>query len=254
MSWGFKAWRRQRILRRADLPEDVWRKTLRRLPALCRLSEGEAQRLRRLAILFLHEKDISAAAGLALTDDIRLAIAAQACLLILNLDLDYYAGWRSVVVYPDQFLPQHESMDDAGVVHVTRHPTMGEAWLQGPIVLSAADVLAGGDGVNVVMHECAHKLDMLNGAADGFPPLHRDMDVQRWSRTFTHAYTAFCAEVESGAETALDPYGAEDPGEFFAVLTEAFFEIPGALSRTFGEIYPQLAAFYRQDPLTSWPS
>lgn len=254
MDWGLKAWRRQRILRRATLPEDLWRATLRRLPVLRRLRQDQRVRLRALVILFLHHKDIVSAAGLTLTDEIRVGVAAQACLPILNLDLDYYAGWRSIIVYPDQFLPRHEYTDDAGVVHESCHPTMGEAWLQGPMILSAADALAGGDGINVVIHECAHKLDMLNGDANGFPPLHPDMDVKQWSQVFSQAYADFCAQVDAGVDTTLDPYGAEDPGEFFAVMSEGFFEIADAVYRAYPDVYRQLAAFYRQDPQGALPT
>lgn len=245
-----KSWRRRRILRRNALPEEAWRKGISALPLLRGLTDGELGRLRELATLFLHEKEVVAAGGYVLGDAVRLRISAQACLPILNLGLDYYSGWVAVIIYPDEFVPKHEYTDEAGVVHVEHDPKIGESWERGPVILSAADVEHSGkhDGVNVVIHEFAHKLDMLNGAPDGFPPLHRGMDRGSWSRAFTEAYNDFCAKVDSGAETVIDPYAAESPAEFFAVLSEVFFEIPQVLQREYAEVYRQLAAFYRQDP------
>ena len=234
----------------ADLPDSAWRAALARLPLLQGLSADEMARLRQLALRFLRDKQLTPAGGLELTDRMRLMIALQACLPILNLDPDYYAGWVEVIVYPGQFVPEHEYTDEAGVVHVNRHAMAGEAWLQGPVVLSWADVAESGgtDGFNVVIHELTHKLDMLNGGADGFPPLHSDMSKQAWTRIFSAAYEDFCARVDRGEDTQLDPYATEHPGEFFAVMSEAFFEIPQVLKGCYPDVYGQLSAFYRQDP------
>ena len=250
MVWSFRNWRRRRIQQHDTLPEPAWRDAIASLPLLGGLSGDELNRLRELVILFLHEKELVAAGGVVLSDDMRLKIAAQACLPILNLGLDYYAGWVSVIVYPDEFVPEYEFMDEDGVVHHVREPMIGESWERGPVILSGADVEHSGehDGVNVVIHEFAHKLDMLNGAPDGFPPLHREMDRATWTRAFSGAFADFSAKVESGAEAVIDPYAAESPAEFFAVMSEAFFEIPHTLQREYPEVYRQLAAFYRQDP------
>lgn len=250
MVWSFRNWRRKRIRQRDTLPDSAWNDAVASLPLLGGLSGDELGRLRELVILFLREKELVAAGGVVLNDGMRLKIAAQACLPILNLGLDYYAGWVSVIVYPDEFVPEYEFMDEDGVVHQVREPMIGESWERGPVILSGADVERSGegDGVNVVIHEFAHKLDMLNGAPDGFPPLHREMDRLSWTRAFTRAFDDFGAKVESGAETAIDPYAAESPAEFFAVMCEAFFEIPQVLRREYPEVYRQLAAFFRQDP------
>ena len=250
MDWSFKNWRRQYALRHASLSDDAWRTAVSGLPVLRGLTEDEQGHLRELATLFLNEKQVIAAGGLFLNDDMRIKIAAQACLPILNLGLDYYAGWVSVIVYPGEFVPEHEFMDEAGVVHVVRDATMGESWEHGPVVLSGADAVrcGGHDGVNLVIHEFAHKLDMLNGATNGFPPLHREMPAELWAQAFTDAYADLCAKAEKGVETALDPYGAESPAEFFAVTSEAFFETPHPLQHEYPDGYRQLAAFYRQDP------
>ncbi len=253
MIFGLKAWRRRRALSRAALPDRQWQEAMARLPIVQRLTPAERVRLRELTVLFLDEKTFSPAAGYVLTDEVRLLIAMQACLPILHLDPDYYAGWISIIVYPDEFMPEREHTDEAGVVHMTRHPMMGESWLQGPLLLSAADAVhaGAGDGVNVVIHECAHKLDMLNGDANGFPPLHADMRIEDWTKTWSEAYADFCRQVDAGVDTLLDPYGAESPGEFFAVLSEAFFETPQDLQDSYPGVYAQLAAFYRQNPLAA---
>lgn len=248
--WSIKAWRRRRLLERHQIDRVAWERIAAGLPLLDGLSVEDLARLRDLAALFLHEKEIDGAGGVILTDSTRLLIAAQACLPILNLGIDYYEGWVSVIVYPDEFVPEHEYTDEAGVVHTTRHPMIGEAWLRGPMILSAADAERSGtlDGVNVVIHECAHKLDMLNGEPNGFPPLHSGMSAKIWSDVFTRAYADFCSQVEAGSDTAIDPYAADAPGEFFAVMSEAFFEIPQVLAPEYPDVYVQLASFYRQDP------
>jgi Mlc titration factor MtfA (ptsG expression regulator) len=250
MVWSYRNWRRRRIQQHDTLPETAWRDVVASLPLLGSLSGDELNRLRELVMVFLREKELVAAVGYGLSADMRLKIAAQACLPILNLGLDYYAGWVSVIVYPDEFVPEHEFMDEDGVVHLVREPMIGESWERGPVILSAADVERSGehDGVNVVIHEFAHKLDMLNGVPDGFPPLHREMERGAWTQAFAAAFADFGAKVESGAETLIDPYAAESPAEFFAVVSEAFFEIPHILRREYPEVYRQLAAFYRQDP------
>jgi len=126
----------------------------------------------------------------------------------------------------------------------------GESWLRGPVILSWADAgeAARGSGYNVVIHEFAHKLDMLNGEANGFPPLHADMEARRWSDAFTPAYEDFCARVDSGEHMEIDAYAAEHPAEFFAVLSEAFFETPLVVRANYPAVYGALAQFYRQDP------
>lgn len=246
----FRRWHRQRVLRQAALDDETWRRVVRQFPFVERLDAEEKSRLREMTVLFLNEKRIHGAAGLELTDEMRVGIAIQACVLIVNLDLDYYKGWVEIIVYPEEFVPEREHMDEAGVVHVTRQPLAGEAWLQGPVILSYADVVkSGDDGVNVIIHEFAHKLDMLNGGANGYPPLHKGMSRELWSLAFEAAFKDFTARVERGEETAIDPYAAENPGEFFAVLSEVFFETPEVARKDYREVYQQLCLFYRQDPI-----
>lgn len=245
-----RSWRRRRILTRNAVPDALWRTVARDLPCLRGLTGEELECLRELSTLFLHAKPINGAGGLVLTDEMRLTIAVLACLPILGLDLDYYDGWLEVIVYPGQFVPEYDYTDEAGVVHHVSAPMSGEAWPAGPVLLSWEDVEESRHtpGYNVVIHELAHKLDMLNGAADGFPPLHQGMERQAWSEAFTTAFGRFCRRVEAGERTALDPYAAQNPAEFFAVLSEAFFETPLVLKQSYPEVYLQLSLFYRQDP------
>ena len=246
-----KAWLRRRTLRKAQLPDAEWRSAVAVIPLLSDLDNAELGKLRDLTILFLHEKSLIAEGGLAMNQEMRLQIAAQACLLILNLGLDYYRGWATVIVYPAGFLAPSEYRDAAGVVHSVCRPLIGEAWDRGPVILSWEDVqgAAGRDGYNVVVHEFAHKLDMLTGDVNGLPPLHRGMNREEWSRSFLDAYNDLQRCVENGLDVPIDPYAAENPGEFFAVASEVFFETPATLIGVYPEVYGQLAEFYRQDPL-----
>jgi len=243
-------WRRERILRRSALDDREWRTVLERYPFTRALSTEERARLRERVILFLHEKSIVGAGGLVVRDGMRMSIAAQACMLILNLDLEYYRGWVEVIVYPDEFVAEYDYVDEDGIAHHVEAPMTGESWLEGPVILSWADAELRGEepGYNVVIHEFAHKLDMLNGDANGFPPLHPGMDREAWPRAFGAAYDDFCRRVARGEPSAIDAYAAEHPSEFFAVLSEAFFETPAAVRAEYRDVYRQLAAFYRQDP------
>jgi hypothetical protein len=245
-----RRWRHQRILRQTTLDEAQWREAVSHFPFAWTLPEEDQRRLRELVVLFLHEKQFAAAAGLRLDTAMQLWVALQACILVLNLGLDYYRGWSGIILYPRQFVPRHEHVDETGVVHLGDEPYAGEAWLGGPVVLSWEDIAANdyGDGVNVVIHEFAHKLDMLNGEANGYPPLHPGMSRAGWSEAFSTAYDDFCRRVDADEDTHIDPYASESPGEFFAVLSEAFFEIPDVVQEEYPLVYDQLAAFYRQDP------
>lgn len=250
MAWSWRAWRRRRVLKRGLIPLKAWTEVVADTPLLRAYHVDALARLRELATLFLNEKVIVAAGQRVLDEGRRVRIAALACVPVLNLDLDYYRGWVEIVVYPREFVPQHEYLDEDGVVHTARHALAGEAWPQGPVVLSWEDVLDSGhgQGFNVVIHELAHKLDMLDGEANGFPPLHAGMGIEAWTRAFASAYADLQQRVSAGEDTALDPYAAEDPAEFFAVMSEAFFETPLVLWQTYPAVYTQLSAFYRQDP------
>jgi hypothetical protein len=250
MNW-FTRWRRARILERHAIPTDDFDAAAAALPILQGLDAPERARLREAASLFIHDKTFSAAGGADVDAATQRAIALQACLLTLNLSEDSYRGWSEIILYPEEFLRQRVETDEAGVVHHSRDILAGESWHGGPLVLSIADVAASGlaDGFNVVLHEFAHKLDMLNGDANGFPPLHRGMDAAGWARDFTAAYEDLCARVDANEDTVIDPYATTDPAEFFAVLTEVFFETPQLLHTEYPAVYRQLQQFYRQHPL-----
>ena len=246
MGW-LRDWRRKRLLARHRIDEALWRSVTQPMAFLHGLSRDEMQRLRSLALLLLAEKQFSGARGLQPDDAMRLAIAVQAGLPVLYLGLDRYDDWSEIVVYPGDFKVPIRETDDEGVVHEFDEERAGESWKGGPVVLSW-DAAVNAPDMNVVIHEFAHKLDMASGEADGMPPLHSGMDREAWAQAFHVAYEGFCDAVDRGKDTWLDPYAAESPGEFFAVVSEAFFTAPNETRRRYPEVYEQLARFYRQDP------
>ena len=252
--WSLRAWRRQRILARHPVSSAQWQAVLQQLPILDGLNDAEQQRLRERAVLFLHHKHLSALPGVELDDDARLLLAVQAELPLLHLaELNWYQGFHEIVLYPDDFVSPQRHRDASGVVHEWDGEHSGEAWQQGPVILAWPGVQASGgwDGYNLVIHELAHKLDMLNGDANGLPPLHNNMRIEDWAKAMQSAFDQLNAELDANpdAETAIDPYAAEDPAEFFAVTSEYFFSAPDLLAEAFAAVYAQLALFYRQDPL-----
>lgn len=250
----------------ALIEDALWQRATRHYVFVQALTTEENRRLRLIASEFLSHKTFIGAANQVIDDLLRVQIAAQASILVLELGVQNFSDWSKIIIYPSQFIPKREIMDEAGVVHTTRQVLSGEAWLGGPVVLSHEDVAraenASGEpsGSNVVIHEFAHKLDMLNGEPNGFPPLHKGMDKEQWKRAFLEGYLQFCEATDRADAMALrdggealdalplDPYAAESPAEFFAVLSEAFFETPQVVRGAFPTIYVQLSAFYRQDP------
>ena len=230
------------MLRKHVMDEKLWLSAVGKHPFI-----PNNEKIHRLVLLFLAEKEFSGAHGLEVTDGMRVSIAAQACLPILELGIDWYAGWSGVVVYPGDFRVRRREMDEDGVLHEWDDELAGEAMPGGPVVLSW-DAAAHDAEINVVIHEFAHKLDMLNGEADGLPPLHVGMDRRAWQAGFAAAYEGFCDALERGRDTWLDPYAAEHPSEFFAVLSERFFVEGKETKRRYPDVYDQLRLFYRQDP------
>jgi hypothetical protein len=248
----FRKWRRERLLARSALPDGLWSGGLAMLPFLDYLDTDDRARLRDWAVLFLEAKSIVGAQGHEVTPLQRVVIAIQACVPVLNLDLSFYDGFDNVIVYAGEFRPRREWADEAGVVHRNDERLAGEAMANGPVVLSWADVAASSDwehaGMNLVIHEFAHKIDMHDGDANGCPPLPASMSPTQWRETFAAAYAHFCARVDRGEPTSIDRYAAENPAEFFAVLTEVFFAEPKLLRREYSAVYARMADFYRQDP------
>lgn len=240
-------------LQRHAVPDALWDLTMARYPFLGRRTEADRQRLRMLTSLFLSEKEFSGAAGQAVTDEVAVSIAAQACLPVLTLGLDWYDGFVGIVVYPDEVVARREVMDDDGVVHLYDEALTGEAMSGGPVVLSWRDVaesseVAGESAYNVVIHEFAHVLDMRDGEADGLPPIADPVERREWIAALDEAYAEHVRAVDEGEDTVVDPYGAEGAEEFFAVSSESFFIEPRALRQAHPAWYVALSRFYRQDP------
>jgi Mlc titration factor MtfA (ptsG expression regulator) len=249
---SIRTWRERRVLRSSALPDALWREAVNAQPFLAIYSEEELVRLRQKVVLFLSAKNIVGARGHVVTPLQRTVIALQACIPVLNLDLALYDDFESVIVYPGEFVPGHEWEDEFGVVHKDDGTLAGEAMPRGPVVLSWPDVEASADweasGMNLVIHEFAHKIDMRDGNANGCPPLRADVSPLRWQRTLQEAFDDFARRVDGGDETAIDPYAAEDPAEFFAVLSEVFFVDPALLVAKYPAVYQLFRTFYRQDP------
>lgn len=241
-----RKWRERRILARHPIADIDWLRAIERCAPSRRLDESEHTRLRELATLFVRRKSLEPVQDLVLDGGDRALLAAHACIPILKLGLKWYRDWRSIVIYPDVFVPRREEMDEAGVIHHARDILAGEAWLRGPVILSWPDVLEAGraPGHNVVIHEMAHKLDMLNGKANGYPPLPRGMDAAEWSRTFTQAWNELQRSRNNGESLPIDDYALENPGEFFAVTSEVFFEQPDTLHTSLPQVHRQLGRFY----------
>ena len=245
-----RRWRRERILGQVAIDPATWAHLMAELAVFAGLDANERGRLRDLASLFLYEKRVEPLEGLVLDDAMRAGLAAFACLPVLNLGLEAYRGWHTVLVYPGGFLARHAYTDEHGLAHEEARPLAGEAWEGGPVVLSWDDVESSLalDGYNVVLHEFCHKLDMSNGEANGMPPLPQHMSREAWTAAFTAAYEALCRDVDAGHEGVLDVYAAESPAEFFAVACESFFERPLALKLGMPAVYEQLRQYFRQDP------
>ncbi len=259
MAW-FRNWRRARILKKYPLPEAAWREACARLPLLHGLSTAEMVRLRVLTTLFMRRKSFSPVKGVSLDLKRRLTIAIQACLPILELDIDYYNGWTEIIVYPESFVVMRDLPDASGIVELRHDVLSGEAWSNGPVILSWCDVRHDSyrirPGHNVVIHEFAHKLDMLNGRANGMPPLHPNMPIEAWTQALTRAYNTLTRQLEHHRRPWINAYAATNPAEFFAVLSESFFTDPVHLKHHEPDVYEQFVRFYHQNPLLrtgAWP-
>jgi len=243
-----------RVFRRtADGFEEpaMWTPILNAIPNIAGLSPRDRRRLGLLVSQFLRYVRFEGAGGLEITDTIRLTIAAQACLLALNLPRGALARLKTIIVYPTTFLPRSASWHAADR-ELPAEPTLGESWSRGT-VLFAWDQVAEGvrdptDGHNVALHEFAHQLDTLGGDANGIPPLGSRARYESWVRVLEDSFGRFNREVRRGRPGTLNPYGATNLAEFFAVATETFFERPAELQHQYPELYDQLRRYYRQDP------
>lgn len=254
MSSWFPALRARRRRRLAALPfPEAWEDILaRNFPLAARLSAEDGAELRRKMRIFLHEKRFEGLGGLVLTDEVRVTIAAHACLLLLRLGDDVYPRLSSILVYPHTYEAPMVVRSPDGVLTEGRQRRAGEAWGLGAVVLAWDDVQRGAadvrDGANVVLHEFAHQLDMEDGVADGAPVLPRRGMYVAWARVLGAEYARLREDVRRSQRTVMDRYGATDPAEFFAVATETFFEKPRRLRSRHPGLYEQLKTFYGQDP------
>jgi len=242
----------RRILRHHPIPHHIWRGITRKIAVLQGLDTVQMAHLRELTTWFLHSKAIYGVQGLEVTPVMRMAVAAQACLLILNLERDCFDNWVEVILYPGAFRVEHEQTDAIGLVHHDANVLSGESWLRGPVILSwddvERDIYHPNPGRNVVLHEFAHKLDGLNGVANGLPPLRHGMSRKRWAEDFSAAYDALCLQVTEGKSACINPYAATSPAEFFAVACEYFFTAPDLLKDCYPGVHRQLELFYRHAP------
>ncbi len=250
----FRERRRKKILA-APFPSE-WEKHIQNnIPYYQHLNNEEKKRLQDLTQVFIAEKYWLGCGGLELTDEIRVMIAAYACLMILALPNDYYRNVKSIYVYPTTVLSPERPMGFFQV-HTTPvsgpMPILGEAHYRGPVILVwdavKKETRHPEHGHNVVFHEFAHKLDMLDGSADGTPPLTTPEEYQRWVEVFSKVYLELCDKVEHGQSTFLDSYAVTNEAEFFAVVTENFFSKPENMKRYHPKLYQVLQGFYRQDP------
>jgi Mlc titration factor MtfA (ptsG expression regulator) len=246
--------RRRRRLLATSFPAEWLKHICRNVAVYEFLTESDKARLRDDLRVFIAEKSWEGCGGLTLTDEIQVAIAAQACLLLLGIEHDYFSQARTILVYPTAYRSPDGEVGPDGVVRegIGR---AGEAWRRGPVVLAWDEVQAGGqnhqDGRNVVLHEFAHQLDFLDGLGDGTPPLKDAEEYREWQRVMTAEFDRLRADVAYGRATLLDAYGATNPAEFFAVATECFFEKPRQLQERHPEVYGVLRSYYCQDP-ASW--
>lgn len=247
---------RRKRLRRQSFPSAWLDVVHRNVPLYLRLPTEDRQELLGHAQVFLAEKKFEGGGGLAMTDEIRVTIAAQACILLLHREADYFPGLSSVIVYPAEYLAPHQTMNEWGVVTEGIDQRSGESCREGALVLSWEDVRAEGidvhEGYNVVLHEFAHQLDADEGITAGIPFEPEQSGNHRGRDVLTREYMRLRKDEKDGVPTVLDPYGAESPEEFFAVATEAFFQTPLPLRKYHPELYGELVSYYRQDP-AEWP-
>ena len=250
MSW-FKKWRRNRLIKR-QIPRE-WLKIIEKnVPLYNKLTTEDKDELQRHILIFLNEKQFEGCGGLEITDEMKVTIAAQACVLLLHRKTDYYPGLSSVLVYPQAFITHRAQHFADGVVAQIPQVLLGESWHRSSVVLSWDDVIQGAgdihDGHNVVFHEFAHQIDSTFGKGDSTEVLKNRSSYIAWARVLQKDYEKLKNAAAQNRSTFLNQYGAVNPAEFFAVVTEFFFERPGKLKELHPDLYNELKQFYNQDP------
>jgi Mlc titration factor MtfA (ptsG expression regulator) len=250
MFW-FKKWRRSRLAHRQFPPE--WLKIIEtNVPFYNSLPPEDKNELQRHILIFVSEKKFEGCGGLKITDEIKVTIAAQACILLLHRKTDYYPGLSSILVYPTAFIASHTRQLASGVVVEVPQILLGESWHRGSVVLSWDDIKRSAadihNGHNIVLHEFAHQIDSAWGKGDSTVVLKDRSSYIAWARVLQKDYEKLRHAAAQNHPTFLDKYGATDPAEFFAVATEFFFEKPKELKEIHPKLYKELRQFYQQDP------
>ena len=253
--WGPPVWnalRRQRIRRQPFPP--AWRDILRRrMPALAQMPADVQLQLKKLAQVLIAEKPFIGCAGLVVTDEMRVLVSVQAALLLLRRGAGYYPQLRQVLIYPGAFVVDRSNAGAAGLVHQERRALAGESWQQGQVLLSWQDVLAGAadphDGHNVVIHEFAHQLDQESGAANGAPWLREPARRARWAQVLGHEFQALQERLAQEESGLIEPYAATNAAEFFAVVSELFFEKPAELALAHRALFAEFCGYYGVNPM-----
>ncbi len=245
--------KRRRALLAQPFPEDWLAVLQRNVHHYQFLSPGQQAKLRDDLRILVAEKSWEGCRGLAITDEVKVTIAAEASRLLLGFRDEYFDMVQSILVYPDAYVAPDQEVLQGGIVLEGKSARSGEAWYRGPVILSWPDVLAGARGetcgTNLVLHEFAHQLDMQNGrVVDGTPPLESADQYRRWEEVMNSEYQRLVRDCQQGRPTLIDCYGATSPAEFFAVVTECFFQLPRDLQWRHPPLYEMLSTFYRQDP------
>lgn len=245
-------WWENRRIRQLPVSRELWESVISDWPVMTHYQGSQRDELYQLTLRFLVHKAIVPGGDARLSDEMCLRVATMACVPILELGLHWYDNWQTVIVYQGDFIPNRPYLSEDGVIHNQSPGLSGEAWLRGPVILSWESVARSGahtrhgHASNVVIHEFAHKLDMLRDGANGAPPMHKNMQVGEWHRVFSEAWTQQQNHWQHHLDLPIDEYALTNPAEFFAVCSETFFEDPRRLEKHLPEVYRLLCLFYRQ--------
>lgn len=252
LSSNYRKKRKRQQIASQPFPKE-WRQILRNnLPFFYKMPSDLQLQLKDKMQIFMAEKDFVGRKGQDITAEVKVTIAAQACMLLLNRSTDFYPFLKTIVVYPAAFITRHNRYDASGIQSEEPRVLLGESWNRGQVVLSWTDSANGGadfeDGHNLVIHEFAHQLDGESGVTNGAPPLSSEHSYDKWAQIMSHEFNELQRKAANGEHTLLDKYGATNPAEFFAVATEIFFEKPKQLRQLHSELYLQLSQYYCINP------
>ncbi len=248
-------WLENRRIKKMGFTAEQWEAAVADWPVMQRYQGAEREALRAMTFRFLAQKSFTSGAGFQFSDAMGIKIATMACVPVLHLGLDWYQRWRTVIIYEGGFVPNRAYRSRDGVVHAQGPALSGEAWFRGPLILAwdavshSGPYSASGHASNVVIHEVAHKLDMLRDGANGAPPMHPDMRAGEWHSIFTAAWDRLQNDYQHNRPLPLNAYGLSSPAEFFAVCSETFFEAPDTMLEQMPDVYRLLCQFYRQQPV-----